>query len=346
LTGAEGYGLTSAEYLLIKRLALLVAVVASLAAAAEGPAGGIADQPCMNVAGENTNTCPAGALGIPYSVRFVEVEGSGCGPGEQTFHLDSGLLPPELALATDGTLSGIPTQAGTFQFYVEMREPQDDPANCAGKRTQKQFTLKVCNQLGIVSSPALPRLAEVRVPFRTTLSWCGGTGRLAWTVSAGELPPGLALRPDGSMAGAPRVAGTYRFNARATDVHGRAATYSGTISVTRSLRLRAQNVPAARVGRTYRAELRAIGGVAPKFWTIERGRLPRGLRLDATRGVLVGTPRMSGTHRITVEARDRLDVTARATFTIVVLASSRPGPIGVARQFGPPASSSRSSIGR
>jgi hypothetical protein len=318
--------------MMIKRLVLLVAVVASLAAASEGPAGGIADQPCMNVAGENTNTCPPGGVGTPYSIRFVEGEGSGCGPGEQTFHLDSGLLPPELALATDGTLSGIPTQAGTFQFYVEMREPQDDPANCAGKRTQKQFTLKICNQLGIVTAPAFPPLAEARVRFRMTLSWCGGNGRLAWGLSAGDLPPGLKLRPEGSIAGVPRVAGAYRFNATATDVQGRAARYAGTISVAPSLRLRTQNVPAARVGRTYRAELRAMGGVAPTFWTIERGRLPRGLRLDATLGVLVGTPRTSGTHRITIEARDRLDVKARATFTIVVLASSRrPGPIGVAR---------------
>jgi hypothetical protein len=256
---------------IIKRLALVIAVVAALAAAAEGPAGGIADQPCMNVAGENTNTCPPGEVGTPYSVRFVEGEGSGCGLGEQTFHLDSGLLPPELALATDGTLSGIPTQAGTYQFYVEMREPQDDPANCAGKRTQKQFTLKICNRLGIVTSPAFPPLAEARVPFRMTLSWCGGNGGLAWRVSAGELPPGLTLRPEGSIAGTPRVPGTYRFNATATDAQRRAARYAGTISVAPSLRLRAQKVPAARVGRTYRAKLRAMGGVAPKVWTVERG---------------------------------------------------------------------------
>jgi hypothetical protein len=134
---------------------------------------------------------------------------------------------------------------------------------------------------------------------------------------------GLTLRPEGSIAGTPRVAGTYRFNATATDIQGRTARYAGTITVAPSLRLRAQNVPAARVGRAYRAELRAIGGVTPKIWTVERGRLPRGLRLEATLGVLVGTPRTSGTHRITVEARDRLDVKARATFTIVVLADLR-----------------------
>jgi hypothetical protein len=324
---------------IIKRLALVIAVVASLAAAAEGPAGGIADQPCVNVAGENTNTCPPGEVGTPYSVRFVEGEGSGCGPGEQTFRLDSGLLPPKLALATDGTLSGIPTQVGTFQFYVEMREPQDDPANCAGKRTQKQFTLKICNQLGIVSSPTFSRLAELRVPFRMTLSWCGGNGRLEWGVSGGDLPPGLTLLREGSIAGVPRVAGTYRFNATATDVHGRVARYAGTISVAPRLRLRTQKVPSAKVGRTYRAKLSAIGGVTPKIWTVESGRLPHGLRLDAAAGVLVGMPRMPGTHRITIEARDRLDVRARATLTIVVLALSPPARTrthsGTVRRLGP-----------
>jgi large repetitive protein len=307
----------------IKRLALVIAVVASLATAAEGPAGGIADQPCTNLAGENTNTCPPGEVGTPYSVRFVEEEGSGCGPGEQTFHLDSGLLPPDLALATDGTLSGIPTQAGIFRFYVEMREPQDDPANCAGKRTQKQFTLKICPRLRIVTSPALAPIAEVGVPFRMNLSWCGGTGRLAWAVSAGGLPAGLTLHPEGSIAGAPRVAGRYHFNATATDVQGRAAKYAGTIAVEPKLRVRTHEVPAASVGRRYRAQLRAVGGVAPKLWTVVRGRLPRGLRLDAALGVLAGTARTSGTHRITVEARDGLDVKATAVFTIVVLTPHR-----------------------
>lgn len=310
---------------MIKRLALALALVAALTGAADGPAGGIADRPCANVAGENTNTCPPGEVGVPYSVRFVEEEGSGCGPGKQTFHLDSGLLPPELALALDGTLSGIPTRAGTFQFYVEMREPQDDPANCAGKRTQKQFTLKICNELGIVSSRVLPPRAETGVPFRITLSWCGGVGMLAWRVSAGELPRGLTLRPDGSIAGAPRVPGTYEFTATATDVQRHAASYAITISVAPSLRFRTQQVPVARVGRTYLAKLRAIGGVAPKIWTVKRGRLPRGLRLDPALGVLAGTPTRPGTHRITVEARDNLEVKATTTFTIVVLAPSPHG---------------------
>ena len=307
---------------MIKRLVCALAFfVAALAGAADGPAGGIADQPCANVAGENTNSCPAGEVGTPYSLRFVEEEGSGCGPGEQTFHLDSGLLPPQLTLAADGTLSGIPTQIGTFKFYVEMREPQDDPANCAGKRTQKQFALKICDHLGITSSPAPAPRAEARVPFRMALSWCGGVGESTWTVSTGDLPAGLTLSRVGSLRGVPRLAGTYRFTATATDVQRRTASHALAISVAPSLRLRPQRVPAARVGRVYRTRLNAIGGVAPRIWTVERGRLPRGLRLDPALGVLGGTPTRPGAHRITVEARDQLGVKTETTFTLAVLPS-------------------------
>jgi hypothetical protein len=222
-------------------------------------------------------------------------------------------------------LSGIPTQPGTFQFYVEMREPQDDPATCAGKRTQKQFTLKICNELGIVSSPVLPPDAEVGVSVRTALSWCGGVGRLAWTVSAGELPGGLTLRPGGVIAGAPGVSGRYRFKATARDSQGRSARHPLEISVAPRLRLPTHQVLTARVGGAYRAKLRAGGGVAPTHWRVRRGRLPRGLRLDPALGMLVGIPTTRGTRRITVDARDRLGVRAEAAVTIVVLASSRQG---------------------
>jgi hypothetical protein len=216
-------------------------------------------------------------------------------------------------------LSGVPTRAGTFKFYVEMREPQDDPAHCAGKETQREFTLQICNRLGLVSTPALPPRAEVRAPFRTTLTWCDGVGAVTWSAS-GALPPGVTLRTDGSVAGLPREAGRYRFTVTATDVRERVARYPATISVAPRLEVETTRVPAARVGRPYRATLTARGGVAPKVWRIRRGRLPRGLRLDAALGVVSGMARSIGTHRVTVEVKDGLELKAVRTFTLVVRA--------------------------
>jgi hypothetical protein len=306
----------------IKRLSFIPVLAAFLAIAANAPAGGIADEPCMDVAGEYTNTCPPGEVGTPYSLRFVEREGSGCGPGRQTFHLDSGELPPGISLATDGRLSGVPTGAGTFQFYVEMREPEDDPLHCAGKRTQKQFTLKICTELGIVSSPAVTPPAEVHVPFRLALSTCGGVGELTWSHSSGALPAGLTLRAGGSIVGAPRVAGVYRFTVTATDKRGSVATYPGRITVAARLRVRTRRLPSATVGHAYRAKLAEVGGAAPMLWEITRGRLPRGIRLDRVRGVLAGTARKAGAHRVSVEVGDGLKVKATRTLTLIVRPSS------------------------
>ena len=158
----------------IARSALLtVALVAVLTVVPDASAGGISDETCPNVAGEHTNTCPAGTVGVPYSIRFRESEGSGCGPGRQTFHFDSGILPPGMTLAADGTLSGASFQPGSFQFYVEMREPADDPANCAGKRTQKQFTLKIRRQPWITSIPS----AHVSLGGGSALPYCSTSPR-------------------------------------------------------------------------------------------------------------------------------------------------------------------------
>jgi large repetitive protein len=309
---------------MVKRAAFILALIAALAVAADAPAGGISDETCPNARGENTNTCPPGTVGTPYAIRFSEREGTGCGPGRQTFHLDSGVLPPGLTLALDGTLRGTAMLAGSFQFYVEMREPGDDPEHCAGKRTQKQFTLKVRRQPWIVATPAVPPRSEVGLPFRMTLRARGGSGIFVWALVDGKLPAGLRLGVDGSIAGNPRSSGTYRFEARARDTEARSLSWKTTLSVAPRIRIRTQRLPAGKVGRFYSAELTASGGFGPKVWKLTRGRLPRGIRLASALGRFTGTPKDAGTHVVTVEVSDGLEVTHTKTFSIVVLGPPRP----------------------
>jgi large repetitive protein len=295
-----------------------VTLVAVLTVAPQAPAGGISDETCPNVAGEHTNTCPAGTVGVPYSIRFTESDGSGCGPGRQTFHFDSGILPPGMTLTPDGTLSGTSYQPGSFRFYVEMREPADDPANCAGKRTQKQFTLNIRRQPWIASFPAITSRSEVGVRFRTALRARGGSGIFAWSLASGRLPEGLTLFSDGSIEGTPRSDGTYRFTASATDTDGRTVAWKVALAVAPRLHVRSQRLPRAQTGRSYRAVLVSVGGVGPTTWTLTRGHLPRGVRLDSVRGRLTGSPSEAGTHIFTLEVRDRLRVTGTRDFRIVV----------------------------
>lgn len=316
--------LGTGEGVWISRLALsLVLAAAALVVAASALGGGISDEPCPNVAGEHTNTCPAGTVGAPYHVRFRENEGSGCGPGRQTFHLDSGTVPPGLTLAPDGALTGTPVRPGRFQFYVQMREPDYDPATCAGKRTEKQFTLTVRTPARIVAVPSTPPRSEVGVAFRMRLRARGGTGVFAWSLDRGRMPAGVRLRATGSIVGTPRTAGTHAFTVRARDTEARVVTWSGTVGVAARLLARTERLPPARAGRFYSADLTASGGVAPRVWKLERGRLPRGIRLAPALGRLVGIPREAGRYRVTVEVRDGLGVASRATFGIDVAPSSR-----------------------
>jgi hypothetical protein len=315
---AERYArLGDEERRIVRHAAYILAVVVVLAVASEAPAGGISDDTCPTVFGEGTNTCPSATVGVPYAVRFVESEGAGCGPGQQTFYVDSGVLPPGMTLAADGTLSGTSFVPGSFRFYVEMREPEN-AADCAGKRTQKQFTLRVRQQPWIVAKPALTPRSEVGESFAVTLRARGGSGIFRWVLASGRLPSGVRVGVAGAIAGSPRTAGRYRFAVRAMDSEGRSVRWETSLDVAPRIRLPHRRLPAAMVGRPYRADLAASGGVAPRSWSFTRGRLPRGLRLASASGRLTGTPKEAGVHAVTIRVRDGLRVEGVRTFRIVV----------------------------
>ena len=214
-----------------KEFAAILSLGVLCTGASSAPAGGIDDQPCPNVAGENTNTCPAGTVGEPYAIRFVEREGSGCGPGRQTFHVDSGIAPPGLTLAADGELTGTPRQAGRFRFYVEMLEPKDDPATCAGKETQKQFTLPIRTPVFVADAPPAPLVADTGMGLRARFRARGGTGVFDWLLLRGKLPAGVRLARDGTIRGRPRGAGTFRFTLGARDTEKRSVSWRVTMLV-------------------------------------------------------------------------------------------------------------------
>jgi hypothetical protein len=309
---------------------LVVVLACAVTFVADAPAGGIADAPCPTVAGEHTNTCPAGTVGVVYSIRFHEAEGSGCGPGKQTFTVDSGTFPPGLSLSSDGAVSGTPTQAGSFTFYIRMSEPVGE-LGCAGEVTDKRFTIPINpGQPGpppiAPGQPApapLPKLTiglgQPGIPSGTV----GATYSLAmtsnlpdaktWSIAAGALPPGLSIgRSDGLISGTPTTAGTYSFTVRAVLDAQRSDTEALAIVVRDPLVVApastfetdgSNQAPLSEVGRPYRFSLSATGGSQVYAWTLSADSLPRGLRFWAN-GSIVGRPRVEGEFPFAVEVRD------------------------------------------
>jgi len=313
----------------LKRLSLLVFLALCAAGALASTASSLAwdDSVCPDVAGENTATCSPGTVGVPYSLTFKEREGSGCGPGKQTFAFDSGSLPPGLSVRSDGLLSGTPTQAGTFKFFVKMSEPKDEPETCSASESEREFTLVI--NPGVPPPPPppppppLPKLTigpeQSGVPNGTvgTSYSLPMTANLpdgkAWSIAAGALPPGLSIgTSDGVISGTPTVAGTYSFAVLAAIDAQRSDTKALAIVVRDPLVVApaptfesngSNQAPLSEVGRPYRFALSATGGSQVYAWTLSAGSLPRGLRFWAN-GSIVGRPRVEGEFPFAVAVRD------------------------------------------
>ena len=341
---------------------------------------------------------PDALVGTPYSFQFKAEEG--CQP--YNFSFKAGTLPPGLHVERNGLLTGTPTEAGTFSFWIEVDDGEPGGACHSGTPSQGQFTLIVSPKVEItatslpgakvgvpydtvvtatgggslawsVASGALPaglslnrdtgrltgtpatvgafpftvrvgddkRVAthdytfavaaplavapanlssgEVGVPFRAAIASSGGIGPLSWS---GTAPAGLALDPaQGIISGAPTSAGSFSLPVKVTDSDGQAVETTVTFRIAARLAIATTRAPAATVGKRFRLLLSSRGGVAPRVWSLARGKLPRGLRLDSRTATLSGVPRSAGSYGLALKVKDALGVISTRTLTLVVRAS-------------------------
>ena len=293
------------------------------------------DSVCPDVAGENTATCAPGTVGVSYSITFKEREGSGCGPGLQTFYLSTGGLPPGLTLATSGTLSGTPTTAGVWKFFLEMREPTDDPAHCRGDRSQREFTLAINANPGgapappkptlVVTTPSLPD-GNINQPYTSPGLAATGSAVSSWSLAGGALPAGLTLGSNGVITGTPTQSGNFTVTVQANG-NGVNATKQLSLFVLAPLAVQTlvNKTPPERgltakklVGAPLITGVKAVGGRPPYTFTAT-GTLPPGLALDAATGKITGSGTAAGRYPFTVTVTDGTGAKAAVDWNITIL---------------------------
>ena len=128
----------------------------------------------------------------------------------------------------------------------------------------------------------------------------------------------------GVISGTPSATGTFPATITATNAGG---TGSQGLTITISAATVAPTItsappPGGTVGGAYSSAFTA-SGTTPISWTIITGSLPAGLTLNATSGLLSGTPTTAGTFGFTVQAANGTPPNASQNVTIVI-APARP----------------------
>jgi len=233
---------------------------------------------------------------------------------QATWSIESGSLPPGLALSPQGLLTGTPTTEGSWGVVIRAQKD--------GTIDSKQFSLAVRQPVAVKSpfAAGVRPSAEVGIRLAKTATATGGAGPYTWSLTSGALPTGTKLdAKSGAISGTPTSAGAFAFALAAEDVEGRVATANLAVRVAPRLALRRTSPAPAQVGSPYRLRVATTGGVAPVTWKLT-GKLPSGLQFSKTTGAITGTPKRAGTSTVVVEARDALGAKAQQRLAIRVTA--------------------------
>lgn len=249
----------------------------------------------------------AGLTGVDYLHQLFFAGGT----APRTWSLNSGALPPGLTLhQTNGTISGRPTSVGNFTFTLRLTDATQTSA------ISEPLSIAVTpGPLVIVSSGDLTGGTQ-GLGYTHQLLFLGGRAPVTWSLPTGSaLPPGLGLNgTTGIISGIPTTPGTYTFTVRVTDSQQPpATTISGTLRIIIAapplVITSVGDLTGGRVNQAYTHQLTFTGGVPPVTWSLPTGStLPNGLTLNASTGVISGTPTQTGAFTFTVRVTDSANV--------------------------------------
>jgi hypothetical protein len=242
-----------------------------------------------------------------------------------------GAFPPGLSLSSSGYITGTPTSAGTYSFYIRQTD------NCGPEgEGNAPFVITIqagAPPLAVTTSTLLTGEGDLSYSVTLTASG-GGTANQVWSLTEGQLPPGLTLSSDGRISGTPTTAGTYTFTATVSN---------GTSSSSKKLTLTvipgiAVNtspiVPTAEARTPYSASVATIfgltGGLPPYRYAPVSG-FPFGIGFDSATGTIFGSPREPGVFNLIISITDANQATKQVTVSLRVIPKLRIVPIDLHR---------------
>jgi hypothetical protein len=155
-----------------------------------------------------TTTLSSGTVGLAYSSTLSGQNGT----TPYKWSISGGKLPAGLGLSLTGTITGVPTAAGTFSFTVELTDSSMPTPLTASQPLSLSIVLGLT-----ITTAALPN-GTAGLEYSATLAGTNGTAPYKWSMSVGTLPAGLSLNPStGVISGLPTAAGTFPLTVELTD---------------------------------------------------------------------------------------------------------------------------------
>jgi hypothetical protein len=170
-------------------------------------------------------TLPAGTVTYPYPGFTFSANG---GSPPYTWKA-SGTQPPGLIFGSDGTVSGTPTQLGTFTFSVTATDSAQPPTSSSPLAAQIMVgnpgTPPTINYV----EPPTGTVGSAYAPFQFTAN--DGVPPLLWS-EIGSLTTGLTFSSQGVLSGTPTSYGKYPITVDVTDaLHRPAPSFATTLRV-------------------------------------------------------------------------------------------------------------------
>ena len=249
----------------------------------------------------STTSLPDGTIDTAYSKALTATGGTGA----YTWQLISGTMPAGLSFnISTGLIAGNPSAPVTATPLIFKVTDSDSPAQTA----VVNLTLTISGGVLTITTTSLPT-PFVGVPYSVTLTATGGTPPYTWSVISGRLPGGFELDPaTGLIHGIPLFTdpSTMLFQVMDSSSPAQTATTNLTLNTQpNTLTLATTSLADGQVGVPYSQTLVATGGTTPFTWTLTSGSLPGGLTLNASSGLISGTPLAAATNtRFTVQVKD------------------------------------------
>jgi hypothetical protein len=245
-------------------------------------------------------------------------------------------LPAGLSISAGGVISGTPTAPGTTNNIQITVTDQSTPTPQTASKT---FSITIAPTLSITTASPLTGGTQ-NVGYSATIAATGGTGALTW--SATGLPAGLAIAPStGVISGTPTGSGTAsNIVVTVTDsgtptAQTASKTFSLTITAALSITTASPLTPGTQ-NAAYSQQMVATGGTGTLTWAATG--LPANLSINASTGLISGTPTTAGTfNNVVISVADSSTPTPQT--------ASKTFSLTIAQQTGLPITVSPTSVG-